>query len=36
MCAGDCWDTAEEEHEVSLGPVPDPSKYMKKRVLKIG
>lgn len=33
MYAGVCCETA-EKHEVSLGPVSDPSKYMK--VLKIG
>lgn len=31
--AGVCCDTA-EEHDVSPGPIPGPSKYMNKRVLK--
>lgn len=35
MCAEVCCDTA-EEHDVSLGPIPDLSKYMNKRVLKTG
>lgn len=33
--AGVCCGTA-EEHDVRLCPVPDPSKYMNKRVLKTG
>lgn len=33
--AGVCCDTA-EEHDVSPGPVPGPSKYTNKRVLKTG